>query len=263
MLEYVEQITRDCDADHAGVPRPAARRRVRRPRHPADHADRLVVQLHQPRGRCAGRRPRLTVHPLPEFGLEAPSVRFPAQGNRVGSDHPVDELDRGRLLHRNRWTILPPLSINLGSHTCRTTYDALTDSRGRAPAEARTVNVNLGLQLPRISRELAGRHEQPALPANGGTTLDAGSKDPASSGGPEEEPYTPASDSGCDNWDSDAGSTERAAMRGGNSEKLLEGGTARSLLSARIPGSVSDRTSTRRRRRSPPPHRPTSACLPA
>ena len=53
MLEYAEQITLDAtrvtDEHHAR----AAGGRLRRSRHPADHADRGVVQLHQPGRRRA------------------------------------------------------------------------------------------------------------------------------------------------------------------------------------------------------------------
>src|SRR5437762_4091504 len=42
-----------------GRSRQAARRWLRRSRHSADHADRVLVQLHQSRGRCTRRGPRL------------------------------------------------------------------------------------------------------------------------------------------------------------------------------------------------------------
>ena len=60
MVDYVVKLTKDATKvspqDHERL-RGAG---LRRSRHPADHADRVLVQLHQPRRRCAGSRPRMT-----------------------------------------------------------------------------------------------------------------------------------------------------------------------------------------------------------
>ena len=58
MLEYVVKLTQGRNESLPGRSRQAARCRVRRPWDIADHADRLMVQLHQPRRRCPWRRPR-------------------------------------------------------------------------------------------------------------------------------------------------------------------------------------------------------------
>ena len=59
MVDYVVKLTKDATKVLERRHRRTAGRRIRRPRHPADHADRLLVQLHQPRGRCAGRGARV------------------------------------------------------------------------------------------------------------------------------------------------------------------------------------------------------------
>ena len=61
MIDYVVKLTKDATKvsplDHERLEAVGFDDRARA----ADHPDRLVVQLHQPRGRLAGRRPGLIV----------------------------------------------------------------------------------------------------------------------------------------------------------------------------------------------------------
>ena len=107
MLDYVVKLTKDATRISPGDHARLRAVRLRRPGDPPDHADRLVVQLHQPRRRRAGRRPRRSrsrrrpgerLGELPAVALILHVRRGPRRdlAAEVSFDDPQREVDPGR-----------------------------------------------------------------------------------------------------------------------------------------------------------------------